>query len=215
MKKRERGLSANKSSNAKEISKSKAARDWIPVAISLASLAVALMTPYFNFFLRADNVGLVISEAGFGLAEENGVGRVIGDPSIALINSGNRSAAITYLNLYGREVGTNGAERCASSEEIVTSGRSPLSPFVLKANDISVVTLKVGDRDHEPLTFPWNDRVGKKFIFCLQIRIATPDSETAVIELPAFGFEIEEEGKNSTATFNDAPITIHKSRALF
>lgn len=128
-----------------------AAKDWVAAVgaiTGILALGVSTGSAVFNYFLQKDDLRVVLDSlpemynAGPDIVSGSGIA-VRANQQITFINSGNRSAAITRIQLLAvqPEKGAEKTEDCSGGMTIATA--YDLDPFVIKPGEILLKTLRL------------------------------------------------------------------------
>lgn len=217
---RERLFSAFEKNKARTSRSSDRRRDWFPIALSIASLLISATTAYFNFFLHVDDVRALPAATGFILRQRDNKIVLAGNPRVAFINSGNRVAAILYFSMNIRRLETGAQPKCVKDDKITFPQAEQIDnpPFVVKANDIVVMTPKVrgsGDEDEALLYGSKKPPAPGQLLICMLANLITPDKNVWIVEFPAYLVEINKSLEVTSALINEEPIALRRSRTIY
>ncbi|MEH2486266.1 hypothetical protein [Bradyrhizobium sp. AZCC 2230] len=200
-----------------------AGRDWLPVGISVISLAVSLVTFYINALLQVDDVRVMIGDPPYVSTDTNGDTLIEGGQQFSFINSGNRSAAVTTVSGLSRRLNPAANKTCASPLQfqefpIILDAQ----PFVLKPSEIVVTTPTMAskkDRRGAPFRIPksvFSAKVGDQVLICLNVNVVTPDNTSSAQQIPLYILTFLEVDAEPTLLFDPSkPIVLLKSRRFF
>jgi hypothetical protein len=186
-------------------------KDWITLPFSILALLISGLAFYFNVVRQFDDVRILIATAPYIKFDEDDRTRFAIEPeeTVLFINSGNRSAAITFVKLYvsqDRGLQTECQDPKALMLEYDTE------PFSLKPGEIISKTMRLKGKmppEHlgdDPLkvaangfvTFPVAGDVQKDNKYwiqvCMSVPVLTPDSYTSIEAIELYQSEINQEG---------------------
>jgi hypothetical protein len=170
-------------------------KNWM----ALVALFVSLTTAYFNLPLQEDDIHTILNPAPYVYLDPERNTMVWGPQGITLINSGNRSAAITEVAFLMVNANAKGetTRDCNAGPTLYLNYE--FQPLVLKAGEIVVKTLEEavppqpwesieGHRKRGPQFFMNGDLV----LTCLRFTVTTPGSEITEVKVPKNKFRIGE-----------------------
>jgi hypothetical protein len=184
-------------------------KDWVTVSFSALALIISAVSAYFNLVRREDNLSVVIDGFPFvHQVDSDNLAITSEDTTLAFINSGTRSAAVTSVNIFFLQ--HDGASRC-SETSTGSDGvwfATTFQPVAVKANE--VVTQKINishpfrvdsskrnDKGWYLLRLN-NENKSKKIVnveVCYAIFVATPSVATHVEHLSGVEFRLQ--GQNT------------------
>jgi hypothetical protein len=159
-------------------------KDWFSTGIALLSLTVSLSNAYFTTFQRNDDLRVILTHSvPIGVDVQNARFNIDGTQNMMFLNSGNRVAAITRVQLLlDQRAVQSGTETCADPQNF---GRYDLKqPIIVKPAEMVAVELPVKVntplRIQKPtLPFSTENRAAKFVVIhaCIRFSVVTPDSE--------------------------------------
>ena len=172
-------------------------KDWISLTFSSIALVVSLITAYLNTIRQIDDVRLVLGELPFIWQKKKHV-VITGHQELTLINSGNRSAAITRAALLVVRplTGARATDCDFDTVRVVFSIDYDFDPLVLKAGEIVVRRALLprdkgagvfrelkqgGAQDFRSVTGGDAIAIDEIVRVCLLFSVATPDGLTSLI----------------------------------
>lgn len=166
------------------------AKDWVTLSLSLLALTVSAGSAYFSIVQRTDDIGLVFRSPP--LVQMHGdqliLEKALGYPTV-LINSGNRPAVVSSINMQIFQAKTASDVACSGRQ--MTAFQSDFNAIVVKDKEVTAVTLRLLRPRFEStlakevilekstfFQFPLNEELkSEKYITveaCLEVEISTP-----------------------------------------
>jgi hypothetical protein len=199
-------------------------RDRLPIVISLFSLLISALTIYFNVLLELDDIRVVIGQPPTISREKNGEVSIDGDQEFTFVNSGNRTAAVTYVFITTERIETNvsQAQSCGNmNDKLMLPLPFDVAALVLKAGEINIVSARLGaKRDKQGIIrIPkelFSAAVGDQILVCLAVNIVTPDNYSTQQRIPVYKFTFENEFAEESALFDkNKPLSLRHARHFF
>jgi hypothetical protein len=113
-------------------------KDLVSITLSLLAFIISAGSAYFNIVRQIDDVRVTVGDGPYLFLDDRGRTALFGDQQITVINSGNRSAAITDVTL----VVSKGSEKLESVSECTKPETISMyyatDGFVIKPGEITV-----------------------------------------------------------------------------
>jgi hypothetical protein len=202
----------------------KTARDWLPLAMSALSLAVALLTAAITLIPR-DDVRVMVDRPP-ALVLEKKIFSVFGKPELTFINSGNRAIGISDLAASSQRLPKNASvSHCKRDDnnDILFPVLFDNPPFVLNPGEIRVLEPSLRTdapgqfeiiskgKNGEVLIPAFGVKDGDELLICFELRLVTPDSYVRTWHMLAYSIKIHDGMGEFTPLFDQKkPIVIHR-----
>jgi hypothetical protein len=212
-------------------------KDWITLTLSILAFGISAGSAYYNIVRQSDHVRILIHTTPFITLDQDRT-RFAAEPNetVLFINSGNRTAAITAVDLRVDQ------DRAKPEECGATAGiqlEYDIEPLVLKPGEIVAKTMKLkGKRPPEyigvdPLavnangfvTFPVsNENMARDTLWirvCMEIWVVTPDEYRSFTQIELYRSEIDINGQYILPTFkssgwiNEPRSLVQRSGSIF
>ena len=203
-------------------------KDAVTLPMSIAAFLISGVSTYFNVVRQTDDLRMLIPTVPFITLDQDRTRFAI-EPSetVLFMNSGNRSAAVTFMQLHVRQDRKNQTD-CDDSTGLMLEYE--YEPFAIKPGEIVSKTMTLrGKRPPEykedPLkiapngfiTFPIasdNDENDTHWIqVCMSVRVATPTSYKTVSNIELYRSKLDKKGEYILDTYVagglvDIPISL-------
>jgi hypothetical protein len=166
--------------------------DYWARSVSFAALLISIATLFYSFFLHRDHISIVVLDTPAALRNADGSVwlMALDDPTITFINSGTRSAAITYFAATAKVLIRGEPKECNGQElgDIFTLPVS-IPSLILKPGEITSVKVQIPEKGQaDSIKVPkdiYTAKPGDQVLVCLHFDVVTPDSISRVRTIPA------------------------------
>jgi hypothetical protein len=172
-----------------------AAKDWVGTITGTIALAISAGTAYFNILRQSDDLRVVLGGHAPGLSIDwvKGEVRPSGETTLTFINSGNRAAVVTDIQLQVAEWSRDDLATCTiERRESHLNVKYQAGAIVVKAGEILVVKTALSDkrayRQEQAILRLDPKKAGGDFVIlslCMIFDVVTPDNTEVRAAVPS------------------------------
>ena len=174
-------------------------RDWFTTSMAVAAFVMSAVSFYFSVLWKSDNLLVVVGDTpAFSVSFEKNVIMPSNVQTMALINSGNRAAAVIRIRLFLEETNKSldDATSCPKYGDHVLTADYEFEPLVIKPGDMSTLKAQLPTAERgkpEPtLNLSAESKTAQrvKLFGCLRFTVVTPDNVSEESDVPFFLMDI-------------------------
>jgi hypothetical protein len=174
-------------------------KDWIGSPTAWLALLISGVTAYYNLFYRSDDIRVSISSPSLFYNPKTELIEVSIPSDVTVINAGNRTAALTRMQIFFAQPFEGQRPSCKGGAEI-QFGAASHKPLIVKAAEITSLELDnpdAGKRRTISVSDENKKRPNGKFdvISCATFSIILPDGVEREITIPLAEYTVDSKAR--------------------